>query len=144
VDVEENDVVRAWVRVMQISHTLPDAKAAAAVAAFLVGGVKICEGEKGVAILSGGNVDETVFDVLVNYALGLMGHNFSLALNIPDSTSSFEKVLKILRDAEISVTPPPSPLTAQVVDARMDRMAPYVNVHQVRLSVQVPPPPSEF
>jgi hypothetical protein len=53
-------------------------------------------------LISGGYIEVTDFQFMFEYALGIIGQNFSLEVTIPDNTTSLHKVL----DSSLTIAQP--------------------------------------
>lgn len=78
---------------LEYTHTLADGKGSMPMASLWSGKLKkILPGTHAVAVVSGGYMDVTKFQTVLEYSLGLCGANCTLKVELPDNSQSVSQV----------------------------------------------------
>jgi threonine dehydratase len=93
--VEEEEIARTMVMLMERSKTVAEGSAAAALAACIYGKVPSNLGDV-VVVLSGGNVDVTVLSRIIEHGLVEAGRYLRLAVTIVDRPGALRDLLDII------------------------------------------------
>jgi hypothetical protein len=83
---------------LEYTHTLADGKGSMPMASLWSGKLKkMLPGTHTVAVISGGYMDVTKFQTVLEYSLGLCGANCTLKVELPDNSQSLSQVNHFLQ-----------------------------------------------
>ena len=100
VEVDEAEISRAIIALLERSKLLVEGGGAAGLAALLAGRVR---GDNVVCVLSGGNIDLRLLQAVVRFGLDSSGRFLKLRTTMPDRPGSLNRVLTALADARVNV-----------------------------------------
>ena len=100
VEVDESEICRAIIALLERSKLLVEGGGAAGLAALLAGRVR---GRNVVCVLSGGNIDSRLLQSVVRFGLDSSGRYLKLRTTMPDRPGSLNRVLTALADARVNV-----------------------------------------
>lgn len=95
VTVSEDELAQAILALAEKQKLVTEGAGAASVAAALFQKVDL-EGKKVVCILSGGNIDVSIFSRIINRALLISGRNCSITMLLRDQPGAIEKVSNVI------------------------------------------------
>jgi len=93
VQVEDNDIALAILLLLERAKTLVEGGGAAALAALITGKVKVAPGEKVAVVCSGGNIDVTLVDQLLQRGLAATGRLVRLRTTLEDKPGALRDLL---------------------------------------------------
>ena len=96
VQVGDDDTAMAILLLMERAKTLVEGAGAVGLAALLAGKVKLRPGEKTVVLLSGGNIDVTLLDHILQRGLAQTGRSLRLATVLDDRPGALRDLLALL------------------------------------------------
>jgi threonine dehydratase len=102
ITVEEEEIARTMVLLMERSKLVAEGAAAAALAAAMYRKIPSQLGDV-VVVLSGGNVDITFLARIIEHGLVEAGRYLRLSINLPDKPGSLRDVLDIIASARANV-----------------------------------------
>jgi len=123
VTVEEDDIIRAVLLLMERCKLVVEGAGAAGVAALLSGKLPV-KGLRTVALLSGGNIDMTLVGRFIAHGLAIQGRYLSLRLLIPDRPGELLRLLSVIAEQNVNV-----------LDVAHHRTAPRAPIQQVEVSL---------
>jgi threonine dehydratase len=123
VTVEEDDIIRAVLLLMERCKLVVEGAGAASVAGLLSGKLPIA-GLRTVALLSGGNIDMTLVGRFIAHGLAIQGRYLSLRLLIPDRPGELLRLLTVIAEQNVNV-----------LDVAHHRTAPRAPIQQVEVSL---------
>eukprot|EP01117_Protostelium_nocturnum_P011821 TRINITY_DN430_c1_g1_i2.p1 TRINITY_DN430_c1_g1~~TRINITY_DN430_c1_g1_i2.p1 ORF type:complete len:966 (-),score=166.34 TRINITY_DN430_c1_g1_i2:23-2920(-) len=103
VSITETEAGIAFMRCLEYTHTQADGRGVLSVAALWNKKLGLDNQQNVVGLISGGFMDLISFQTLLDYCLALSGYNFSIHVQVPDTTRSVSKLLQILGANNISV-----------------------------------------
>ncbi len=103
VNVEEDEVARAILYLLEQEKTVAEGAGAATVAALLAGKVKVPKNDKVVAVVSGGNIDVNVISRIIERGLVESGRLFRCKVTVPDRPGSLATMLRVIADKQGNV-----------------------------------------
>lgn len=103
VSVEEDEVARAILYLLEQEKTVAEGAGAATVAALLAGKVNIPKGDKVIAVVSGGNIDVNVISRIIERGLVESGRLFRVKVTVPDRPGSLATMLRVIADQQGNV-----------------------------------------
>ncbi|MDQ0188230.1 threonine ammonia-lyase [Alicyclobacillus cycloheptanicus] len=125
ITVEEEEIARSMVFLMERSKLVAEGAAAAALAAVIYRKVPADLGQV-VVLLSGGNVDVTVLSKIIEHGLAEAGRYLQLTLTLPDQPGALRGLLDVLAD-----------LGANVVTIQHDRLGVGIAFGQTRVQINL-------
>ena len=96
VDVTDDDIALAILMLMERAKTLVEGAGAVGLAAMLSGRVKVRPGEKVCVLLSGGNIDVTLLDQILQRGLAQTGRALRLRTVLEDRPGALRDLLALL------------------------------------------------
>jgi len=90
------EIANAFLRTIDYTHTLVDAKGAIALASLFYSKFQVRENEKVIALVTGGQIDVVDLQIMLEYAFEVTGHNLELHLQLPDDFPSISGALEII------------------------------------------------
>ncbi|HLF07338.1 MAG TPA: threonine ammonia-lyase [Thermoplasmata archaeon] len=126
VTVDEAQIASAILLLLERCKTLVEGAGAVSVAALVSGKVKLRPGENVVALLSGGNIDITLLDRILNRGLQQDGRVFRFWVTVPDKPGQLSRVLDIVAESGASVR--------QVVH---ERFRPGLGIQETEIGIEV-------
>lgn len=102
VTVEEEDISQAMVMLLERSKLVVEGAGAVGLAALLSGRVR-AEGQKAVALLSGGNVDINLVAKIINHGLATAGRYLILRTRLPDRAGRLFLLLSRLAEKKVNI-----------------------------------------
>ena len=103
VQVGDDDTAMAILLLMERAKTLVEGAGAVGLAALLAGKVKLRLGEKTVVLLSGGNIDVTLLDHILQRGLAQTGRSLRLATVLDDRPGALRDLLALLASVGANV-----------------------------------------
>jgi threonine dehydratase len=101
--VEEEEIYRAVVYLLENTRLVVEPAGAVGVAALLAGKVALPAGTSVVAILSGGNVDPNLLHHLIEYGLAHSGRSLLVRVRLPDRPGQLVKLLQPLAERRVNI-----------------------------------------
>lgn len=126
VTVDDDDIARAILYLLEKGKIVSEGAGAAAVAAVQAKKVAIAEGLPTVAILSGGNIDVTMIARIIDKGLIRSGRKAMIRTTLNDRPGQLVKLLAMI-----------SSTGANIVTVQHDRMAADMNVTESAVSVEL-------
>ena len=102
IKVTEDEAAFGFLQLLLYTHTIADGKGVLPFASLFTNKIDI-KNEKVIALITGGFVDVTDFQNLLEHSMGLIGNNFTLQVELLDNTNSLSKVLELLASLNVSV-----------------------------------------
>lgn len=102
ITVTEEEIISAIFFLLERNKVLAEGAGAVAVAAILAKKIP-CEGKKVCAVISGGNIDITVVDRVINKGLFNEGRRFEFTVRIPNKIGELQKMLDLVKKANGNV-----------------------------------------
>ncbi|MFX0102039.1 MAG: threonine ammonia-lyase [Candidatus Hodarchaeota archaeon] len=96
VTVNDNQIANAILKLMEEDHIVVEGAGATPVAALLNDMIPELEGKKVVCIISGGNIDVTMLDKIIDKGLVFDNRFMSVDCNIPDKPGNLVKLLEVI------------------------------------------------
>jgi threonine dehydratase len=103
VAVDDGQIASAILLLLERCKTVVEGAGAVGVAALVSGKVKLRPGEKVVALLSGGNIDITLLDRILNRGLQQDSRVFRFWITVPDKPGQLSRILDIVAESGASV-----------------------------------------
>jgi threonine dehydratase len=103
VTVNEFDLAISVVRLMELEKSVVEGAGAAALAAFLSGQLADLQGKRVVLVLTGGNIDLTILERLIETTLVADGRLVRFTATISDQPGGLHKLTAVLAEAGVSV-----------------------------------------
>jgi threonine dehydratase len=103
VAVSEYDLAISVVRLMELEKSVVEGGGAAALAAFLSGQLADLQGKRVVLMLTGGNIDLTILERLIETTLVADGRLVRFTATISDQPGGLHKLTAVLAEAGVSV-----------------------------------------
>jgi threonine dehydratase len=103
VTVDDGQIASAILLLLERCKTVVEGAGAVGVAALVSGKVKLRPGEKVVALLSGGNIDITLLDRILNRGLQQDSRVFRFWITVPDKPGQLSRILDIVAESGASV-----------------------------------------
>ncbi|KAN0004346.1 hypothetical protein ACTFIZ_010507 [Dictyostelium cf. discoideum] len=125
VTATEDQASIAFIKCLEYTHTLTNGKGSIALGGLMSGNIHLRHDEKVLVMLSGGYVDVIDFQTILNYGLDITGQSFEIELDLPDNTTSLNKVLNVIGENKVSV-----------MEVLMDRSCETLKQYHVRTSIQ--------
>ncbi|EGC29058.1 threonine ammonia-lyase [Dictyostelium purpureum] len=125
VTATEDQAAIAFVKCLEYTHTLTNGKGSIALGGLMSGNIDLRTDEKVLVMISGGFVDVIDFQTILNYGLDITGQSFEIELDLPDNTTSLNKVLNVIGENRVSV-----------MEVLMDRSCETLKQYHVRTSIQ--------
>ena len=123
VTVEEDEIIRTVLLLMERCKLVVEAAGAAGVAA-LIGGKLPVKGKRTAVVLSGGNIDMTMVGRVIAHGLSIQGRYLSLRVLVPDRPGQLLKLLNVIAEQGVNV-----------LDVSHHRAAPRAPIQQVEVSL---------
>lgn len=101
--VNEYDLAISVVRLMELEKSVVEGAGAAALAAFLSGQLADLRGKRIVLVLTGGNIDLTILERLIETTLVADGRLVRFTATISDQPGGLHKLTAVLAEAGVSV-----------------------------------------
>lgn len=102
ITVTEDEIISAIFLLLERNKVLAEGAGATAVAAVLAKKVQ-CKGQKICAVVSGGNIDITVVDRVINKGLFNEGRRYEFKARIPNRIGELQRMLNIVKDCKGNV-----------------------------------------
>ncbi|MFZ9886518.1 MAG: threonine ammonia-lyase [Myxococcota bacterium] len=103
VNVEEDEVARAILYLLEQEKTVAEGAGAAAVAALLAGKVEVAPKSKVIAVVSGGNIDVNMISRIIERGLVESGRLYRCRVTVPDRPGSLATMLRVIADLQANV-----------------------------------------
>ncbi|MFA9429745.1 threonine ammonia-lyase [Egicoccus sp. AB-alg2] len=103
VTVDDEEIARAVVLLLERAKLVVEPAGAAAVAALLAGRVSVDRDRPTVATLSGGNIDPLMLQHLVTGGLTTEGRYVTLRTQVPDTPGQLSRLLRLVGDQRANV-----------------------------------------
>ncbi len=123
VTVEEDEIIRAVLLLMERCKLVVEGAGAAGVAALIAGKLPI-KGKRTAVVLSGGNIDMTMVGRIIAHGLSIQGRYLSLRVLVPDRPGQLLKLLNVVAEQGVNV-----------LDVSHHRAAPRAPIQQVEVSL---------
>lgn len=123
--VEEEEITRTMVLLLERSKLVAEGSGAAALAACIYGKVPADLGDV-VVVLSGGNIDVTVLSRIIEHGLTESGRYLRLAVNVADKPGALRNLLEVFAD-----------LGANVLTVQHHRMGSGISLGQTEIEVDL-------
>lgn len=123
VTVDDEDIIRAVLLLMERCKMVVEGAGAAGVAALLAGIVPV-KGMKTAVVLSGGNIDMNLVDRFITHGLSIQGRYLVLRVLIPDRPGELLRLLAVIAEQKVNV-----------LDVSHRRTAPRAPISQVEVSL---------
>ncbi len=123
VTVEEEDIIRAVLLLMERTKLVVEGAGAVGVAALLAGKVAV-KGLRTAVVLSGGNIDMTLVGRFIAHGLAIQGRYLALRAMVPDRPGELLRLLSVVAEQNVNV-----------LDVAHHRMAPRTPIQQVEVSL---------
>jgi threonine dehydratase len=104
VTVSEYDLAISVVRLMELEKSVVEGAGAAALAAFLSGQLAHLQGKRVVLLLTGGNIDLTILERLIETTLIADGRLSRFTVTISDRPGGLQRLSAVLAEAGVSVS----------------------------------------
>ncbi len=121
--VDENEIVKAMFLLLERCKCVAEPAGALPVAAILGNHVDL-KGKKGVALISGGNVDMSLLARIIEKGLALEGREVRIEGVLPDIPGMLKRVLEVLAEAR-----------ANVISVEHDRMDPSLDPGKAKVTI---------
>ena len=102
VTVSEDEIADGILFLLEKGKNLAEGAGATPLAAVLAGKID-CQNKKVCIIISGGNIDITLIDRIVNRALITQGRRFEFKVNVSDRCGETEKLLKLITENKANI-----------------------------------------
>ncbi|MDD3920838.1 MAG: ACT domain-containing protein, partial [Eubacteriales bacterium] len=126
VTVDDDDIAKAILHLLEKGKIVSEGAGAAGVAAMLSGKVQLLEAAPTVALLSGGNIDVTMIARIIDKGLIRAGRKAIIDTEVPDKPGQLAKLLALI-----------STTGANIVSVQHDRMRPDMNIGFSAVSVEL-------
>ncbi|HSK22287.1 MAG TPA: threonine ammonia-lyase [Egicoccus sp.] len=103
VTVDDEEIARAVVLLLERAKLVVEPAGAAAVAALLAGRIEVTRDHATVATLSGGNIDPLMLQHLVTGGLTTEGRYVTLRTQVPDTPGQLSRLLRLVGDQRANV-----------------------------------------
>ncbi|MBS3940599.1 MAG: threonine ammonia-lyase [Actinobacteria bacterium] len=103
VTVDDEEIARAVVLLLERAKLVVEPAGAAAVAALLAGRIEVSGDHATVATLSGGNIDPLMLQHLVTGGLTTEGRYVTLRTQVPDTPGQLSRLLRLVGDERANV-----------------------------------------
>lgn len=103
VTVDDEEIARAVVLLLERAKLVVEPAGAAAVAALLAGRIEVTREHPTVATLSGGNIDPLMLQHLVTGGLTTEGRYVTLRTQVPDTPGQLSRLLRLVGDERANV-----------------------------------------
>lgn len=123
VTVEEDEIIRAVLLLMERCKLVVEGAGAAGVAALIAGKLPV-KGLRTAVVLSGGNIDMTMVGRIIAHGLSIQGRYLSLRVLVPDRPGQLLKLLNVVAEEGVNV-----------LDVSHHRAAPRAPIQQVEVSL---------
>eukprot|EP01099_Mayorella_cantabrigiensis_P003292 TRINITY_DN254_c0_g1_i3.p1 TRINITY_DN254_c0_g1~~TRINITY_DN254_c0_g1_i3.p1 ORF type:complete len:374 (-),score=83.36 TRINITY_DN254_c0_g1_i3:1888-3009(-) len=90
------EIANAFLRTIDYTHTIVDAKGAIALASLFYSKFQVRENEKVIALVTGGQIDVVDLQLMLDYAFEVTGHNLELHIQLPEDFPSISDALEII------------------------------------------------
>ena len=102
--VSELDLAIAVVRLMELEKCVVEGAGAASLAAFLSGALSDLRGKRVVLVLTGGNIDLTILERLIETTLVTDGRLVRFTVTISDHPGGLNRLTTVMAEAGVSVS----------------------------------------
>lgn len=126
ITVDDDDVARAILHLLEKGKIVSEGAGAAAVAAVLSKKIALLQDKPTVAILSGGNIDVTMISRIIDKGLIRTGRKAMIRTALSDKPGQLARLLNII-----------SGTGANIVSVQHDRMHPDMNVTESAVTVEL-------
>lgn len=123
VTVEDEDIIRAVLLLMERGKLVVEGAGAAGVAGLLSGKIPV-KGLRTAVVLSGGNIDMNLVGRFIAHGLAIQGRYLVLRLLLPDRPGELLRLLTIIAEQNVNV-----------LDVAHHRTAPRAPIQQVEVSL---------
>lgn len=123
VTVEEEDIIRAVLLLMERCKLVVEGAGAAGVASLLSGKASV-QGLRTAVVLSGGNIDMNLVGRFISHGLSIQGRYLVLRMLLPDRPGELLRLLSIIAEQNVNV-----------LDVAHHRTAPRAPIQQVEISL---------
>jgi len=103
VTVDDGKTAETIVALLERTRTVVEGAGAVALAALMDGKIPVRQGEKVIAVLSGGNIDMTLVGRLIDYGLSSSGRLLALTVILPDIPGQLYKLLGMVAEMGMNI-----------------------------------------
>ncbi len=122
VTVDDEEIVRAVLLLLERGKLLVEGAGAAGVAALLNGGLPELAGKRTVALLSGGNIDMNLIGKFIQHGLSVQGRYLVIHTLLPDRPGELLRLLSMIAEQNVNV-----------MDVEHHRTGPRLPIQQVEV-----------
>jgi threonine dehydratase len=123
VTVEEEEIARAILLLLERSKTIVEGAAATTIAALIYSKIPNLKGET-VAVLSGGNIDPTTISTIIERGMVKAGRKTFIEVVLKDKPGQLQKLLEVVATSE-----------ANVISVNHDRLCPSIPIKHAKVNL---------
>ncbi|MBC8461607.1 MAG: threonine ammonia-lyase [Deltaproteobacteria bacterium] len=124
--VDDQQIANAILKVIEVEHIVTEGAGVTPIAALLNNLIEITGKKKVACILSGGNIDVTMLDKIINKGLVFENRFISIQCDVLDKPGNLVKLLKIIAD-----------LNGNVVDIRHHRRSQSIKIGHSHVAIDL-------